>query len=107
MLRACKPQRPTRQDFGPLLNEVPCPACYYSKEEASWKCDDHRHGGSSLLSQMNRPSCTNVTSSFWLLSGSRYGATPHNAAHHVFMTLPAYTSTSEDIVSLPSENSVI
>ena len=33
---------------------------------------------------------------FWLFSGSGLGATPHNAAHHVFMTLQAYTSTSED-----------
>ncbi len=48
MLSAWRPQRPTRQDCGPLLSEVPCPACYYSKEEASWKCYDHRHGGSSL-----------------------------------------------------------
>lgn len=52
MLSAWKPQRPTRQDCGPLLGEVPRPACYYSKEEASWKCYQHRHGESSLLSQM-------------------------------------------------------
>ena len=52
MLGAGKPQRPTRQDFGPLLSEVPCPACYYSKEGASWKCHEHRHGESSLLSQV-------------------------------------------------------
>lgn len=50
MLRACKPQRPTRQDCGPLLIELSCPACYYSKEQASWKCDEHRHGGTSLPS---------------------------------------------------------
>jgi hypothetical protein len=33
---------------------------------------------------------------FWLLSGSGFEANPHNAAHHVFMTLPAYTSNGED-----------
>jgi hypothetical protein len=52
MLRAWKPQRPPWQDCAPLLIEWPCPACYYSKEQASWKCYEHRHGGSSLLLQM-------------------------------------------------------
>jgi hypothetical protein len=47
-------------------------------------------GGSTTSSNRQR------SSAFWLLSGSRYGATPHNAAHNVFMTLPAYTRTSED-----------
>ncbi len=37
-----------------------------------------------------------LPTAFWLLSGSGFGATPHNVAHHVFMTLQAYTSTSED-----------
>ena len=37
---------------GHSSDEVPCPACYYSKEQASCKCYEHRHGESSLLSQV-------------------------------------------------------
>jgi hypothetical protein len=33
-----------------------------------------------------------IPGEFWLLSCSGFGATPHNAAHNVFMTLPAYTT---------------
>jgi hypothetical protein len=37
-----------------------------------------------------------LPSAFWLISGSDFGATPHDDAHDDFMTLPGHTSTRED-----------
>ena len=34
----------------------------------------------------------------WLMCGSAFGATAHDEAHDVFMTLPRHTSTREDEV---------
>ena len=72
MLRAGRPQRPTRQDCGPLLIEVPCPTWYYSKEQASWKCYEHRHGESSLLSSSPYPSLTRHDLSEFLRHGTQH-----------------------------------
>jgi hypothetical protein len=42
-------------------------------------------------------------SAFLLLSGSAFQATLHDAAHHAFMTLPAYAISRADEVKLSGE----
>ena len=44
---------------------------------------------------------------FLLLSGSTFQATLHDAAHHAFMTLPAYAIPREDEVKLSGERDKI
>jgi hypothetical protein len=48
-----------------------------------------------LLSQSAGSLVFFLSRAFWLICGSEFQAIAHDDAHHVFMTLPPYTSTRE------------